>query len=208
MALIDASYFTGELDIPNTGEPAVLADLNRAIEQFEYEVLVDLLGYRLYKQFIDGLDQPAPEQKWKDLRDGAEFSFEFCDVTVTTKWEGLVNQAKRSLIAYYVFYKKLNIDMVSAAGVGGVVQTLTENAEMVSPVNVLVRTWNKMLRLYGDIDDRDQNQYYFGGFNKYSSADYVHFNDKPSAYNFLLARKQDYPDWVFSPKKAINSFGL
>ena len=208
MSLIDASYFTGELDVPNTDQPAVLAALNDDIDTYEREILISLLGYSLYKQFTTAIEGSDPDQKWKDLRDGAEFSFNLGPHTIETKWEGLKNTAKRSLIAYYVYFKKVHIDMRSAAGVGGIIQTKTENSVIVSPDKVLLRTWNKMLELYGDVSDRYQP---WAGctFHKYSGPDmYTHFNDRPSAYNFLLARKADFPDWIFTPMDRLNSFGL
>ena len=205
--MIDDTYFVGELNIPNTSQPAVLADLNQAIDTYEREILIELLGYSLYKEFTTAIAGETPDQKWLDLRDGAEFTFNLGEHTITTKWEGLINASKRSLIAYYVYFKKVHIDMRSAAGVGGVIQTKTENSVIVSPDKVLLRVWDKMLALYGDVEDR--YQWYRYCFHKYSGPDgYAHVNDKPSAYNFLLANKADYPTWIFTPKGRLNSFGL
>ena len=59
MALIDTSYFIGEITVPNigsvSGNPAAsinLAELNRLILIYEKDYLVKLLGKALYDVFI------------------------------------------------------------------------------------------------------------------------------------------------------------
>lgn len=73
MSLIDQSYFTGYLSIPQLGQPAVVAVLDVFIQQQEPLVLQAALGYELWEDFVNGLTQPSIDQKWLNLRDGVTF---------------------------------------------------------------------------------------------------------------------------------------
>ena len=97
--IIDSTYFTGEILLTN--KDALATDLTQAINQYEKEILISLLGYKLYK-----LMSASPTvEPYKSLIEGAEFDLTFAGITQTLKWEGLKNSAKISLIAYYVYYK-------------------------------------------------------------------------------------------------------
>jgi hypothetical protein len=104
MSLIDSTYFVGDIALPNLDEvPNTFQD---TMDRYEEEILKKLLGYQLYNAFIAGIAvEPTPDQKWLDLRDGAEFTFDFCGETITQKWNGLINTDKVSLISYYVYYQ-------------------------------------------------------------------------------------------------------
>ena len=74
MSLIDASYFKGELNIPNTSKDTIAERLNWFIEKLEKQFLNDLLGYEFSKLFLTGIQAPAPEQRWLDLLGGVEYT--------------------------------------------------------------------------------------------------------------------------------------
>lgn len=73
MSLIDESYFTGSLTIPQLGQGAVIDNLDNFIQVHEPLFLQAALGYALWEDFVNGLMAPVIDQKWLDLRDGARF---------------------------------------------------------------------------------------------------------------------------------------
>lgn len=89
MALIDRTYFVGELNIPNTSQAAIGSAVDLFIEEYEDQFLNDVLGYTLYKALKAGLQIVPIAQKWTDLIEGVEYT----DLAnKTRKWKGLVTQ--------------------------------------------------------------------------------------------------------------------
>lgn len=74
MSFTDKTYFNGDLHISQLQQTAVQEKLDYFISIYEPECLKKLLGYKFWKEFTDGLLEASPEQKWLDLRDGAEFT--------------------------------------------------------------------------------------------------------------------------------------
>jgi hypothetical protein len=195
---INSYYFVGEINIPNAFQNANAID--QAITQYEKEILIQLLGYKLYSLLIADCtnDNPAT-QIYKDLVDGAEFVLPGSDITV--KWEGLRNEAKQSLIAYYL------------SGTG-VIMTPNGQGVRASSANKMCSAWERMRELYGIIPPNFRPYFRYptkGGnipctFNSYHSNHEAHY--APSAFNFLYANKANYPDWVFTPQWNINAFGI
>lgn len=90
MSFIDASYFVGDLNIPNTGDAPVAQRLTWFIEKYEPEFLQKLMGYPLYKAFLAGINviSPAvPDMKWLNILYGAEYT-DFRGYL--QKWKGLI----------------------------------------------------------------------------------------------------------------------
>ena len=197
MSLIDTSYFVGDIALPNLDQVENTFQVN--MDTYEEEALRSLLGYQLYTAFIAGIAEVTPAQKWIDLRDGAEFTFEVNGITVTDKWEGLINVQKISFISYYVYAKYRDINKSSTTSIDEV-QGLPENATNVNYTTKVMDAWNKGVDLYGETP-------LFSGFSKYSTT-YEYFTDYPSAYNFLNANRADYDNWVFTPLMRNNNFGL
>jgi hypothetical protein len=208
MSLIDTTYFVRDINVPISATPALTTIFTNAILRYENEILKKLLGYTLWKEFTDAVDASEVEgadplaQKWVDLKDGVDFSFDLDGHTINTHWDGLVNSDKISLIAYYVYYKHRINHESEYTGTGETVLK-SENSKVVSPLNKLVRVHSEMLNLYGKIPIKAMMNYSF-----LDNANYVHYNSEPSAYNFILANKEDYPDWVFIPIGNVNSFGI
>jgi len=73
MSLINSSYFVGPLTIAQLGQQSVQDNLNLFINRCEPQVLEAALGYDLWQDFMTGLQQPAIDQKWLNLRDGVTF---------------------------------------------------------------------------------------------------------------------------------------
>jgi hypothetical protein len=89
MALIDRTYFVGELNIPNTAQAAVGSLLDLFIEKYEEEFLRKALGYSLHKALKAGLEVVPVAQKWTDLIEGVEYTDQNNQVRF---WSGLVSQ--------------------------------------------------------------------------------------------------------------------
>lgn len=84
---INSSYFTSDLNIPHTSDPAIAANLNAIISLREKEYLIKLLGYELYKAFATGMAQLTPAQRYLDILIGQEYTgFD----GKLHKWEGLI----------------------------------------------------------------------------------------------------------------------
>lgn len=206
MSFIDSTYFVGEIQIPNVTANATI--ITQAITQYEKEILIQLLGYKLYSLLIADLTGAlgAPvTQKYLDLVNGAEFTHSFNGQDITLKWEGLKNTALQSLIAYYVFYKYVERDVTRLYGTGVSMSQTEKGFERVSPVNKLCNTWERMRELYGKIPSEYKPVYVRPVIGSNTSGV---FNSDPSAYNFLFANKEDYPDWIFTPQWNINAFGI
>jgi len=217
LVLIDSSYFFGELDIPNIRERQNTIDSN--IEKYEKEFLICLLGQALFKEFQTALDAgPLVEQRWIDLKDGADFTLDFFGTQVPLKWNGLVNTEKVSPIAYYVYYKIRLEDLTTTMGSAEVVAK-HENSVAANARRKMVNSWSKMLDLYGSIRfnefahdfhflNTSFNNLSFGfTFDKYADI-YDTFNDLPTAFNFLNVNRANYSGWVFRPYIEINEFGI
>lgn len=85
MSFIDASYFVGELEIPNTADQPVTERIDWFIQKYEPIFLQHLLGYPLYKAFVQGVTvtPPAtPDARWLNLLYGAEY----------TDWQGYLQK--------------------------------------------------------------------------------------------------------------------
>lgn len=188
---IDLTYFIREISVPNLNNPTVSEEFNDYIGYFQKEILIDLLGYDLYKAYKEGIASQTPEQKWIDLRDGKEFSFNLNGKTINTKWNGFENEDKESFISYYIYCFWVRKTMQILTNVG-VTSSNVENSTAVNAERKIVTAWNKFLNLYGDVPS---------SFDRYNP--YVHYDENPSAYNFLLAKYVNYDNWVFKRREKI-----
>ena len=196
--IIDTSYFIGEISIPNLNKAGNEATLENDIEFYETEILKDLFGYQLYAAYIAGMAVESPDQKWVDITEGAEFSFDFLGKTITRKWIGFTNSDKISILAYYTYANYIRRVMQTLTGVGMAVGQ-TELSQIASGTRKQVNAWNRFMDQYG------KTPLYFNG---YYDSDYIHYDDTPSIYNFLVANSDDYDDWIFTRREDISVFGF
>jgi len=138
MAVIDSSYFVGEISIPNTaGSGAVvtatLAKLNRLISIYEKDYLTKLLGDTLYDEFIAALEVP---DDW-----ATDLLAELRDDTL-----------KLSPVAYYVYYFWLR-DSVTYVTSNGQAEGNNENAVSSSPALRMSESYNRMVRMTEEVLD-------------------------------------------------------
>jgi hypothetical protein len=182
MPLIDQKYFVGELDIPNTDRPEVQERLNLFIAKYENELLYDLFGYQLHRDFLAGLEVNPIAEKWTNLRDGVEYTNRYGRLT---KWRGLITPDRyESPIASYVYYFWNKDTYTQSVGIGEV-KTKAENATVVSPMYKMIRAWNEMVKAVHELR-------YFLDDPSMSYAGWSSF------YSQRLARKYDF----------INQFGI
>lgn len=135
--LIDKEYFVGEILIPNLesfgrGISLVVSEANRSgidlfIAKYERKFLVDLLGVKLYRAFMDGLQSGDVKREWVELK--AMLVDETCHL---------------SPIANYVYYWFTRNRITESTGVGEVVGQVN-NATVVSPAEKMVLAWNLMV---------------------------------------------------------------
>jgi hypothetical protein len=186
MSLIDSTYFIREIDLPSTAISGTKEDLATFITQYEKEVLIDLLGYELYKDFIAN----SGDTRWTRLTNGYEYQEDYQDGTTTVKWNGLINTDLISLIAYYVYFYYAKFHATRTSRVGESID-LSENANMTTWTPKMVNAWNEFVGLYGKQGDSVIN---------------------PTAYNFLKKFEDDatngYEGWIFTDHIKTNTFGL
>src|SRR5574341_413931 len=116
MALIDRSYFIGELNIPNTNRTEIQERLDWFIEKHEQQLLRDLFGYPLYKAFKAGLQGAPVDQKWTDLLQGVEYTNQS---GILDTWRGLVS---------------LPLDLINAMDASGRITIIVGRGQQYDPV--------------------------------------------------------------------------
>jgi len=208
MSFTTGAYFKNEIAIPNItndGGSTYDAAITAAIDKYESEIRIDLLGYELNKLLEADLDGGIPQtERFINLVNGAEFTHP--DTGQLLKWIGFVNTQKESMIAYYVYYNYVYYNNIHLSGVGSV-DVQAENAKRISPFDKLEPAWKKFQRLYAGFDF-DINECYFSENGILVDDLNGTFNTLPSAYNFLYANKDDYPEWVFKVKYDKDIFFL
>lgn len=148
MALIDHTFFVGEINIPNTSDTDIKERLTYFIEIKQEKLLQDILGYVLWKAFDVGIGAGGPDQKWIDIRDGKEYTG--LD-GYPHKWIGLKSSytsgsvtIKKSLIANYVYWHWQADNVTHSTGVGEA-SAKAENAVIASPKAKMIAAWNQMI---------------------------------------------------------------
>lgn len=198
--IIDISYFIDDIEVPNTNQEEIETDLTHSINVYEREVLIALLGHTLYKELREATWVDGDLSKWDKLVNGEDFSYTLSGRTVNTRWEGLKGENKRSLIAYYVYFHHRRKRSSYNAGVGIEVEADTDNSKPSSLYEKLVYIWNDFVAMYGG--EYVEEQYVVDNYPV--DEEYVN-----CAFNYLLAKKADFPTWYFkSLGGTIDRFGL
>lgn len=191
--ITDSSFFVGEIALPNLDKAAQAAKIAEAIETYEDEILRKVLGEDLFYSYQDD----DTTDRFKDLIDGGvDFTFTLNGKIITRKWAGLKVKGQ-SFIACYIYYWYLTNNVSITTGVGEVSAT-TENSTKVPITDKVVKAINRASDLIG----QDMPS------NKMELESYMHSNDAASLFNYLLANKSIFPEWVFTPLKKINVFGF
>lgn len=193
MSLGNIEYFVGDVALPGLTKEG-LEDLQSSVDENEDEALLDIFGHTLYELYKTN----PSEQRFVDLNDGKEFSFDFDSNTVTRKFKGLSDP--KSLLVYYTYYK-YRLDNYTETTRVGEAATKAENSTIVTPRYKILRAWNNYVEKTGLIPDKIRIDGVVTGcdlFDKYTLSNYIHYDDKPSIYNFLLANKDIYPEWEYN----------
>ena len=178
------------------------ADLQQAIDQYEPEILKAALGYKIYKEVIktgDDLVEP-----YKSLVEGAEFEIEIDGELMLMKWEGLANtQKNRSLLIMFtiITINAITLNLLKLERIS----LKRKNTVMVSPYPKMVSAWNSMVEMYGMFPNSWFRDSKFPMTKPDGSNIYT--ND-PSLYNYMCANIDKFQDWIFTPIRTINEFGI
>lgn len=178
MSLIDKTYFSLDHAIPESDYSTITAHITK----YEPEILKKALGYTLYKLMIDN----AADEPYKSLIEGKEYEIQYDGQTHKVKWNGLKNEDKNSLIAYYVYYWWQR-NQASLTIYTGEIKPMHENATNASLMQKISNAWTRLLELYG-YPEQDRLQ--------------------PSLYNYLLENESDFPSWIFTELGSVNIFDL
>lgn len=213
MYLIDASYFTRELSIPNVNEAnsSEAGVLTQFIDDKVRLLLQYALGYDLFTELDENitngvLHNDAP-QIWKNLVNGKIYTKNdksYC-------WQGLAytNGAfKVSLLANYVYHEYLQYQYSQLTGAGEV-SIQVKNAIGINSNQRLTKVWNEFVEMYQGYNFGHNGLVYMHNgvavrdyFNGFDNSQYV------SLITFLQDNDGDYPDANLGLFKVKNQLGL
>lgn len=146
--VITYDYMRGGLNLPQTANAQGQALITQFITQYENEMLQKALGYELAKGFVANITDNT--DKWKNLRDGVEFTGSNSRMT---KWVGFKDETNKiSPIANYVYYKMLDDGVIDLATIGAVVPK-GENADRTYPMLKQKEAWNRMVDMLRILHD-------------------------------------------------------
>ena len=138
MSIIDSTYFKDQLKLPVDN-----IDIQSYINKEEPIILIKILGYALYKEFVAALES-SPAQKWLDLRDGVEYTDSSGNLQ---KYDGIF------LIITDHVYNAIIASLQSEATDSGVKIALADNAENVSPREKMLYGNNDMVNRIAVMND-------------------------------------------------------
>lgn len=143
---IDTTYFYGPLSIAQLSQAAVRSTVQAFINEYEAQLLHQLLGPELYLAYKSGITGAV--QKYIDIRDGKEYTNK---AGQQVKWCGLAftegtapYETKLSLIANYVYFHYRADNATQTTGTGEK-NAEAKNATEASPRRKMVKAWNQMV---------------------------------------------------------------
>jgi hypothetical protein len=148
MTLITTAYFKRNLNIGDIseGESPIVGNTTNTdfIPFYEKEYLKKSLGYSLWKALDTALTDADDvvgdtAQKWQDLINGVEYTVG----SRTYKWDGFLNDDKKSPIANYIYCKYMEANYVATTTIGVAANNI-QNATRVSPTNQIWMAWLEM----------------------------------------------------------------
>jgi len=206
MYIIDQTYFTRDLSIPNINEMQTEAfdNLNSFVDEYVRQLLRDALGIQIFNELdsyvIGGVfDGTGAPQYIIDLVNGKEY----VNSGTTYKWSGLISTQgvfKKSLLANYVYYQWLKNNFSTQSGVGEVTIT-PQNANLVNPTQKLVSVWNTFLLMYQNMNTCYPSVYYKGhtqvidwlGINANTEVSLIQYlNDNDTDFSTATLRVYEY----------------
>jgi hypothetical protein len=211
MYLIDDSYFTGKINIPNgsteyngsTIEP-IDDYINKYGRMFMRETLGNVLFKDLNLNLTDGELNSNATAKWVNLINGKEY----VKNGTTYTWQGIKGGCdlyKDSVLAYFVYLNYFEITYFTGFSLAS---TEAKNATVINPSNHMVEVWNDFVNLYqGSCDNNPVN--YFRGVDRIFIDHYANSNSGFVSYmQFLLDNETDYPNIPVRTLQYKNSLGI
>lgn len=108
MALINDTYFVFDLSLP----AGKYSDIAGWIDRLEGDLIREIVGVELGNLILEYSE--ASNQRIKDIVEGVDFEVD----GINYHWNGLVNDNKKSLIAYYVYTQYLRNNITFTTGTG------------------------------------------------------------------------------------------
>lgn len=124
MILVSLSDFVFPYVIPNASR--MENTLSTFIQNEQENILREVLGDKLYEDFITGISVATPQQKWVDLRDGKSFIY----AGHTHLWKGM-----KSVLRPWIYSKWVRYNITHFTGIG-TVKSDAENSMVISSVFV------------------------------------------------------------------------
>jgi hypothetical protein len=189
MFTTDADFDAMPYNIPSDSVDAPEA-LASFINRTEQEILRKLLGSVLYNEFITAIfvditadplvakDDADIDQKWLDLRDGAEYEIEGL-TDCTFRYDGIIN-----FMVPYVYSEWLAANHDHLTAMGNSLASV-ENAQMISPAKRIVKAYNTFSRYIGNCHC-----------------------PKDTFWGFLDAKKLVYLNWRFKDPGKLTEFNI
>ena len=169
---INASYFVGNIMLPNTGANYVEGQqLVTFINQYE----------PLFLEYVFGVDMAALVQGEIDNPNNANLAkivngCTFTDASgKTQKWVGLKNTALLSPIANYVYYQVQHFRDTSTTGIGEMMQQ-AEGAIRTSASAKTTHAWNQMVSWLLRLDE-------YLTLNS-TTTEYIAYNPRPEMFTY------------------------
>jgi len=144
------------------------------IDSAQADYLILGLGYELYELFIDELPIPT-SQRFIDLLNGVKYTS--TKDGKLKKWTGLANSELQSFLAYFAAYHYSYNSQGRESG-NGMIQTLHENGERISPAEFQVKAYRLGIKHYNEMLD------------------------------FLISNSDDYPELDYKIIQPINWAGI
>lgn len=163
--------------IPNQEENTDLTDF---VEAAEPVILKKLFGTTLYEAYVAGIAEATPADKWTDLKDGANYTYN----GIVYEYKGLINLLVPCIFSMWLEETR---DFYTSVGV---VMKLNDKSERLSPATRIARAYNDFSRQVGN------------------GIDYFDLNKQGTLYGFMKVNENNYDDWVFQPPGLMNEFGL
>lgn len=145
MAIINASYFNGEINIPNTDKAPVLDLLYQFIEKYEPELLQRIFGYGFYKDFTAGIQTDPIPQKWVDLLLGVDYTYG----GISRRWRGMI-EGYANIINALEF---LSGSTMIQVGRGGTYDPVVGASSVTIPLSVQGKPFKIYQRGFGELAD-------------------------------------------------------
>ncbi len=208
MSITTREYYTGLISIGNADakeDRALLGNsdvLGGLIAQYEREVMIQLFGWSLCKDFISNLVLDAKgvyqlktgvDVKWDELLNGKEYEVDGIPVV----WRGLRfedvkigDNVPRSLLAYYIYAQYITQDETQHSGIG-LVKNKAKNAVNISGRVQYVIAWNIFIKMAVSCNE------------SYGERSLYQFIEEQNKQN-----SNHYPNWHPFEFKTTNRFGI